>query len=321
MKTVRWLVVTSSLLAMMAPAVPVVAQTAAPIESRVNRLEQEMRAVQRKVFPGGTGQVVQPDVTTPPGSSAPLGAPASAPLDDLSARVSAIESQLARMTGQIEQTEFRLRQLEGAFAAAQAKLAPAVTPEPVVPAAPLVQSNPAPVVEPAPAARPAPTTVRPAITRPAAAAGPVASDARLQAVAAIERPSTGDAALDGYTYGYRLWAAKFFPEAQVQLRSVLEKHGSGAMGSRAQNLLGRALLDGGNPAAAAKTLYENYRLRPNGDRAAESLAWVGEALIQLNQLSNACLAYDELDARFGATLPGAVQAMAAKGRARAKCSG
>jgi len=89
------------------------AQTA--IEGRVGRLESEMRAVQRKVFPGGSGQYVQPDINPPTASTAIPGSPSSSPIADLDARVNALESQVATMTGQIETTQHRVQQLEDAF--------------------------------------------------------------------------------------------------------------------------------------------------------------------------------------------------------------
>src|SRR3546814_15128458 len=68
-------------------------------------------------------------------------------------------------------------------------------------------------------------------------------EGRKAAVAAVERPDTGDAAEDAYIYGYRLWEAKFYPEAEAQLKSVVEKYSSHRRASFAQNLLGRAYLD------------------------------------------------------------------------------
>ena len=50
------------------------------VEGRVDRLEQEMRAVQRKVFPGGAGQVLAPEVgpvTPTPGAPAANAPPGS----------------------------------------------------------------------------------------------------------------------------------------------------------------------------------------------------------------------------------------------------
>ena len=44
--------------------VPAVAQDAA-VESRVGKLEKEMRAVQRQVFPNGAGKFLEPEIQSP----------------------------------------------------------------------------------------------------------------------------------------------------------------------------------------------------------------------------------------------------------------
>jgi len=323
--TPRALLLTASF-SILAVSAPVLAQPRS-VEGRVDKLEKEMQAVQRKVFPGGAGQIVSPDVTPQAAPVLPTGTPASTPLADLTARVGAIESQVARLTGQVEENGFRLKQLEEAntkltaqFQALQAQVAPPPAPEATV--SPQLFSVPAP---PAPGRSPANT---PSTRPPAAAAAkpatkpatmPASSAARTQAVAAIEKPATGNAPLDGYTYGFRLWTAKFYPEAEAQLEDMLAKYGADPVASRAANLLGRTYLDDSKPTQAAKVLFENYQKRPKGDRAAESLAWVGEALIQLNKPKDACLAYEELDSVFSTTMPANVRDMMTKGRVRAKC--
>jgi len=291
------------------------------LDGRVDRLEKEMQAVQRKVFPGVNGAIIAPDVAPDAPPPVAFGSPASAPIADLTARVAGIESQLARVTGEVEENGHRLQQLEARYAAlktqldAQAAAAAAVVVEPAV--------VPAPVLAPPTAitpVRPAPGRAVPGRAVPAPATRPDAgAQARTEAVAAIEKTSTGNAAMDSYTYGFRLWTAKYYPEAQAQLQDTVDKYGNDPVASRAANLLGRAWLDDGKPTQAAKILFENYRTRPKGDRAAESLAWVGEALIQLNRLKDACLAYDELKDTFGNSMPSAVRDMMAKGRVRAKC--
>lgn len=283
------------------------------VDSRVDRLEQEMRAVQRKVFPGANGAVVAPEVTPTVAPSVVTGSAASLPIADLTARIGAIEAQLAQITGQAEENDHRLRKLEEAYAK--------LTAAPALPAAGAGQSEGSGAV-PLLSTTDAPTApARPAQggTSSAAAGGGQSIVARNEQVAAIERPSSGNAALDSYTYGYRLWDAKFYPEAQAQLQATVDKYGKDSVASRAQNLLGRAYLDDGKTATAAKVLYENYRVRPTGDRAAESLAWVGESLIRLNRLKDACLAYDELDEKFASGMAANVRDMMVKGRVRAKC--
>ena len=264
-----------------------------PIDKRVDRIEKELRAVQRKVFPGGTP--VEPDITAAPAATLP---PSSTPLADLIARVTTIESQLATLTGQVEQKNYKIRQVEDRLDKMQADAAAAAAPPVVTP--PQLSAAPASAsVAPQPASPP--------------------TEARKAAVAAIDRPDTGNPANDSYAYGYRLWEAKFYPEAQTQLKATVDKYGDGPFGSRAQNLLGRAYLDDGKPALASVAFYENYQKRPNGDRAAQSLAYLGESLIQLNKPKDACKVYDELQQSYGSSLAGDLRSMMEKGRARAKC--
>ena len=168
---------------------------------------------------------------------------------------------------------------------------------------------------------PAPVAAKPAPSKPAPApATPAASEARKAAIAAIERPDTGDAAMDSYSYGFRLWDAKFYPEAQAQLKATVDKYGDASVASRAQNLLGRAYLDDGKPALASVAFYENYQKRPRGDRAPDSLAYLGEALIQLKKPADACKVYAELEQVYGTSLSASLRGMMDKGRTKAKCS-
>ncbi len=112
-------------------------------------------------------------------------------------------------------------------------------------------------------------------------------------------PSTGDPAEDGYLAGYRLWTAKKYPEAEAALKDVATKYPKHRRYSYAQNLLGRAYLDEGKPALAAEALYTNYRTAPRGERAADSLYFLGQALVKLKKTSEACRVYDELRDVYG----------------------
>ncbi|WP_313809040.1 hypothetical protein [Sphingobium sp.] len=284
-------------LALIALAPPSAAQNVS-VDVRVDRLEKEMRAVQRKVFPAGAP--LEAEITRPAAPAVVPGSPSSTPVADLTARVNALESQLASITGQVEENGFKLKQLEDAFnrykAEQESRAAPAVVPPPAI--------------GPSASAAPAPS-------RPAANG---ASEERKTAVAAIERPSTGNEADDAYTYGFRLWGAKFFPEAQAQLKATVDKYGSTPVASKAANLLGRAYLDDGKPALASVAFYENYQKRPKGDRAADSLAYLGEALIQLKKPADACKVYAELEQVYGGSLSTGLRGMMDKGRARARCT-
>jgi TolA-binding protein len=156
-----------------------------------------------------------------------------------------------------------------------------------------------------------PTPAKPVAAKPSAA--------RTAAVEKIQKPSTGDAFEDGYSYGHRLWEAKFFPEAQIQLEDTVKKHPKHQRISFARNLLGRAWLDDGKPATAVKILYDNYTVDANGERAPESLYFVGVALTRLDNIEGACRAFASVAKEYPAEATGRLAARLAEGRKSAKC--
>lgn len=312
-------------------AVPLAAQDKT-IDLRVNKLEKEMKAVQRKVFPGGPQ--MQPEIG-PLDTGDVAAAPATAPLTDLTSRVDALEAQLRMLTGQVETDGNRLRKLEEALKAldmrTDARLK-VLEPQPAVsivetPAPTAVDQmpqfeTPAPVIVPQPApAKPIASSASAAT--PASApkpAAPTNSAQRKALIDSIEMPATGDAVEDAYSYGFRLWQAKLYPEAQAKLKEFIAKNPKHKRASYAQNLLGRAYLDEGKPALASVAFYENYTKNAKGDRAAESLYYLGVALTRLKKLPDACKVYDEFNEVYGATASADLNGRVTKGRLDAKCS-
>jgi TolA-binding protein len=295
----------------------------ANIDGRVGKLEKEMRAVQRQVFPAGAGKFIAPDIQSPTIAQPETPSTTSA-TSDLLVRVDALEAQLATLTGQVEQQgnnmrglEARLKILEAQLASAQLASAPQETAMPAI-----AQATTAPSVLPAAAPVPAAVTVKP---KPVvAAAKPVAttakpSAARVAAVAAIERPATGDAFEDGYTYGFRLWEAKFYPEAQATLEETLKTYPKHRRASFLRNLLGRAWLDDKKPATAVKIFYDNYKADPRGERAPDSLLFLGSALTDLGKTAEACEAFGELSRAYPDIATGRLADRVTAGKTRAKC--
>lgn len=288
-------------------ATPIAAQDA-NIDGRVGKLEKEMRAVQRQVFPNGAGKFLEPEIQSP---NAPKTATSSSTATaDLLARVDALETQLATLTGQVEQQGNAARSMDTRLKAIETQLKAQAEPA-TVSALPVAATAATPV-----AARPKPVTT-PATVKPAPAAKPTA--ARTAAVAAIEKPATGDAFEDGYNYGYRLWEAKFFPEAQVTLEETVAKYPKHKRASFARNLLGRAWLDDKKPATAVKVFYDNYKNDPRGERAPDSLFFLGSALTDLGKTAEACEAYGELAKAYPDAAGGRLADRVAGGKTRAKC--
>lgn len=276
------------------------------VEGRVGKLEKEMRAVQRQVFPNGAGKFLEPEIQSPDAPKPTTSS--STATTDLLVRVDALESQLATLTGQVEQQGNSLRSMETRLKALEAQISAQAAPPPVSGSAlPAASSAPTPT-----AAQPKPAAAKPVIS-----AKPTA--ARTAAVGAIEKPATGDAFDDGYNYGYRLWEAKFYPEAQTQLEDTIAKHPKHKRLSFARNLLGRAWLDDKKPATAVKVFYDNYKNDPKGERASDSLFFLGSALTDLGKTAEACEAFGELAKAYPGDASGRLAERVAAGKTRAKC--
>lgn len=282
---------------------PGIAQTA---DERLARIETQMRALQRQVFPGGDQRFFEPEITAPQGTTGPAattGAPSASALTDVLARLEAIEIQLAQLTASTEVNQNSLSLLETRIATIEAGTAVAATP--TLPAAPAVTG--AAVV----ASAPAPTPVA------ASATGP--TPARLAAVQAILKPATTDAGDDEYTYGFRLWEAGFYPEAQQQLALFLERYPTHARVTFGRNLLGRAFLDAGEPRRAATHFFENYQANKQAARAPDSLLYLSESMVQLGDTNRACIALAEFGETYPALAVGRLQTQYEANRSRVSC--
>ncbi len=259
------------------------------VERRVDRLEQQLRAVQRRVFPNGN---VEPELGEPP-APGPAGAGAGDALTSLTQRVDALETQLRGLTGQIEENGYRTRQLEEQVTRLRTDLT-----------ARLDRLDP-----PAPAPVPVPVTIEP---RPE----PPVETPPEPAPAAASVPGSAE---EAYYVGFRLWERRQYAEAQAALDAAATRYPSGRWLSWTRNLQGRAYLDDDKPATAARILLANYQDNPQGERAADSLYYLGEALTRLNRRTEACRVYDEL-ARVFPAMRDALRQLLPAARRAARCS-
>ena len=284
----------------------------AATEGRLKKVEAEVRALQRKVFPDGAGKFFEAEIA-PPGTARPATplAPSGAAGTELIARIDAVETALARATAQAEETANRMGKLEARLTALEAGAGSAAT---------------SPVAVTAPATPPrtsitgtvgANTAAMSAASTPAAARP---SAARLAAVAAIEKPVSTDKGEDDYLYGFRLWEAKFFPEAAQQLKATSDKYPKHKRISHARNLLGRAWLDDGKPGTAAQVFLQNYQADKAGDRAPDSLLYLAVAMTRLKETQRACVALGEFAEVYPQDAAGRLAAQYASAKAGVKCN-
>lgn len=289
-------------------ATPVLAQQSMPVEKRVDKLEKEMKAVQRKVFPGGAQTYFEPEIKPQAAAPAPAGSPADAPVIDLTRRVDALEKALAALTGQVEQNSYNLRKLEDQFAKMKGdtefRLNTLEGKDPAAPGAAAAGASLPYVVPPAPKPGAA-TATAPATTAPAPAV----------------TPPSGNPGKDAYMAGYDLWMAKKYPEAIAALKAMYAKYPKDKYASYARNLAGRAYLDNGQYNEAIREFFENTKIE-DGERAPHSYVFMAEALMKRKPplFDKACQAYDVLSAKYpDQVTTGPLAQMVAKGRTDAKC--
>ena len=260
-------------------------------EQRIERLERQLRQVQRSVFPKGQPADTAGFIDTP--------AATQESVTTLSSRLDSIERQMADLVRTGEENTHRLSVMETDLARLRAdnesrfKAIEAGAGGATLPAGTVTEPIAQPRVE-----RPVPV--------PVPATAPASTDFA----------SGGEAA---YVAGFDLWAAKKYDAAITQLRAMSSSFPGHRRVSWANNLVGRALLDKGQPRAAAEALLANYRGDAKGERAPDSLFYLGQALIKLGQAGQACKAYTELTDVYGDTLRPALKAMIGPARAQAQC--
>ena len=293
----------SAALVLLLPGSSALAQRQQPSpEQRIQRLERQVDEMQRRIFPKGR------PADTAGYSDDPAATQSSVIV--VTQRLDALERQMTDLLRQGEENANRLRSMETGMGQlrndqeqriqaleqriAAAEAAPPVTAVP--------QETPATSTPPKP--RPSSSTAKPA-------------------AAATDAPDSGDAAVDAgeqaYSEGFHQWEAGNYDAAIGTLRGFVKAYPKHRRVSYANNLIGRALLDKGDARAAAQALLANYRNNPGGDRAADSLFYLGQALMKLGQTSQACKAYAELDAIYGSKVRPEIKKLEPDAKSQAQC--
>lgn len=284
-------------------------------ETRLRKLEAEVRALQRTVFPGPNGRFFQPEITgAAPAPSTQQAPPSTTAVTDILARLDALEAQIQSLTAQTERNTNSLSELETRLSALEVtNTAPAGQTS----GSSAPQQNLSVMTGGASASAPPPSPPPPPASTPASS-GP--SPQRLAAVQAIAKPQTDDPADDEYSYGFRLWEAGFYPEAQQQLALFVEKYPSHWRTTYGRNLLGRAYLDDGKPAEAAPWFLKNYQTDKQGARAPDSLLYLAEAMIASKDTNRACIALAEFAETYPAIAAGRLSDQYEADRKKVSCN-
>jgi len=273
------------------------------LDRRVGTLESEMRAVQRKVFPGGNARFFEPEIPAQAATPAPAPEtpPATTPIADLTGRVDALEGQLKTMTGQIEAMEYKLRQLEdgqrrlkgGVEFRLNALENPGGTPPADAAAAPTAAAGPN--VAPG----------KPASTPAAAPAKPAA------------KPATDAAA---WTAAYPKVTARDWPGVEAAMSQFIADWPKSTRVPQAKYWLGRSFAARTQYPQAAKAFLDVYQSAPRSTPAPDALIALANALNAMTKPKDACQVLGELETVYGAKLTDTQKADAGRQRTRAKCA-
>ena len=83
---------------------------------------------------------------------------------------------------------------------------------------------------------------------------------------------------------------------------------------------GRAYLDGGKPGEAAPWFLRNYQADKQGRRAPDSLLFLAEAMIAMNDTDRACIALAEFGETYPAVAAGRLSDQYEANRKRVSCN-
>jgi TolA-binding protein len=293
------------------PASGALAQRQPPTpEQRIQRLERQVDELQRRVYPKGR------PADTAGYSDDPAATQSS--VMTLNQRLDALERQMTDLLRQSEYNGIRLHSLESSIGQVKSDedqriqaLEQRMTAAEAAAAAAPAATTPTPVENTTPAKPRARSSTPPktAEATPPAASGDEAAAA----------PAT-DPGEDAYSQGFHQWEAGDYDSAIGTLRAFVKAYPKHRRVSYANNLIGRALLDKGDARAAATALLANYRDNPSGERAPDSLYYLGQALMKLGQPGQACKAYGELDAVYGAKIRPDLKKLETDAKAQANCS-
>lgn len=292
--------IAASMAALAVLSSPATGQNQGTPEQRIERLENQLRQVQGRVFVRG-----QPADTA---SFAYDPAATQSSVTAINDRLTALERQLADILRQSEENGNRLATIEANASRVRAEQEQRIATLERRAAEAVTAPSPDSVAASSLASPPEPKSAAP--TSPNAAK-PVAPGA----VSAVDDPGE-----EAYSVGFRQWQAGDYAQAITSLRAFTRAYPKHRRLSFANNLIGRSLLDSGQARAAAEALLTNYRSNPKGERAPDSLYYLGQSVMKLGQPGQACKAYAELEDVYRGKIRADLAVLLPAAKAQAGCS-
>lgn len=252
------------------------AQNINSLETRLDRMEREMLTLSRSVY---KGDVPPPQINAPAGD-----AHMAAQMEN---RLNQLEDQLRRLTGMIEETGYRLRQLEGKMTGSSAS----VTTQPVT-AQPLQSAD---MMDAGQAA----TQPQPSFT---------VDNAPYQLGTITDTQNNQGTPAGLYDQAFSFLQSNDYASAQANFEKFIETYPDHDLAANAKYWLGETFYAREDYQAASRAFARSFKDHPDGQKAPDTLLKLAMSLKGQDMTEEACLTLGELDKRF----PNAVKSIADK---------
>ncbi len=279
----------------------------------VSRLERQLQALERNVYRGAPPPATASQPSA--GGSAPA-APSGTALSNLQVTTDGLEEQLRRLTGQVEQLDFQVRQMNQrmdrlvsdvdfrlqALEQGTEAATPTGATQPVAPAAP--RSPGAVTVETAgdPGAPRVFGTLTETQLRAAGVETAPVGEQTANAGAAAQAPSPtalpAGSPRDQYDYAYKFLLQRDFESAETALSAFVTANPEDSLAGNAQYWLGETFYVRGDYPTAARAFAEGFQRYPDSSKAPDNLLKLGMSLAQLDQSADACITLKKLRVEY-----------------------
>jgi len=262
--------VAALVLAAWAMALWPVTVSAQSVETRIDRVETQLRALQRRVF---TGEGPAPE-SMAAGPDTMQGEQAAR----LEVRLTTLERQIRTLNGEIEEMRYEIneanRRMETFMADAEFRFG-------ALEGTGDNGARPVRAPGPGPSSQPAPTV-------------PLEPQAALP-------PATGalptGTVMEQYNHAYALLAQGRYEAAEAAFRAFMDRHPNDDLAGNAQYWLAQSFLVRGQNERAAQAFLEGYQAYPEGQKAPDYLLKIGMSLALIDQKEDACAVFQELASR------------------------
>jgi tol-pal system protein YbgF len=301
---------------------------------RLERMDRDIKALNLKVYRGSDAVSA---VSSSGGEdvSGPLGA-------RLSVRINELENQMRQMTGQIEETAYRISQLNTRLDKLVVDIDyrltaleggnPADLPNSENASAPENQKQGPASLQGQQLSPPTDTAPKPGVlgtltetdlkNTPASSTQPGTPQAPSITPTGSEKAAIDTATMspeEAYQASRQMLMRSEFAQAESSFKSFLENHKDHKLTGNVRYWLGETYYVQGNFPQAAATFLEGYQRSPRGAKAPDSLLKLGMSLTRMDKLTEACATYGKLRSDFP-KMPAHLSKTLERERTSAKCN-